>query len=106
MKEASKTATENEASTLTHPNERGAIIAPVRPTSALLWACKYCGPCHITKRRSDTIDDKWKHGTSREPLRAGWPEYQRRNRLPSTNNELGEDEERDGRGYAGNGLTR
>jgi len=88
MIEASKTATETEASTLTHPNERGAIIAPVRPTSALLWACKYCGAFTITKHRSDTIEDNWRNGSSREPLRAVCPKCKKRNRLRSENHDL------------------
>ena len=78
----------NEASTLNHPSEQGAQIAPIRQSVALLWVCKFCKTFHTTRHLDERVAANWDHGSKREPLRCVCRKCGKRNRLRSENHDL------------------
>ena len=86
--QAEKKHNNNEASTLNHPNEQGATIAPIRQSVALLWACKYCRTFHTTRHLNERVEANWSEGSKREPLRCVCRKCGKRNRLRSENHDL------------------
>ena len=76
------------ASTLNHPKEQGAKIAPIRQCVALMWACKFCLQFCVTKHVEETVRQNWTLGSARGPLRPVCPNCNKRVRLRSENHDL------------------
>lgn len=85
---AKQSENNTEASTLNHPKEQGAKIAPSRQCVALMWACKFCLHFSVTKHVEETVRQNWTLGSVRGPLRPVCPNCGKRVRLRSENYDL------------------